>query len=201
MYEYPPTYFYYTHRQESAPTWTASMVALNQQLRALWSQHVYWTRLTVNSIIDRLPDEQETTARLLRNATDFAAVLEPVYGSEVASSFAKLLTEHLTTAAELIKAMQARNSAAAMEAQKRWYANADAIADFLSQINPYWSREEWRNMMYEHLNLLTKEINTRFAGDYKENVALSDSIEQQALGMADVMTNGIVQQFPAMFTQ
>ncbi|WP_274366248.1 hypothetical protein [Paenibacillus thermotolerans] len=27
----------------------------------------YWTRLTVNSIVGRLPDEAETTARLLRN--------------------------------------------------------------------------------------------------------------------------------------
>ena len=33
----------------------------------------------------------------------------------------------------------------------------------------------------------------------RRNVATSDQIEQQALGMADVMTRGIAQQFPSAF--
>lgn len=161
---------------------------------------MYWTRLTVNSIIDRLPDEKETTRRLLRNPADFAAALEPLYGSVIAAKFAELLRGHLTIAAELVKALQAGNSTAAADAQKRWYANADDIADFLSRINPYWSKEEWRNMLYEHLRLLSNEVFARLAGNYVENIALNDLIEPQALGMADVMTNGIVQQFPLAFT-
>jgi hypothetical protein len=161
---------------------------------------VYWTRLTVNSIIDRLADEEVTTARLLRNASDFAAVLEPLYGSAIANKFAELLLGHLTIAAELVKGLRDGNAAAAADAQKRWYMNADDIAAFLSRINPYWSREEWRTMMYEHLRLLSGKVAARLAKNYKENVALNDQIEPQALGMADEMTNGIVQQFPSLFT-
>jgi hypothetical protein len=175
------------------------MVDLNRKLRSLWEQHVYWTRLTVNSIVGRLPDEKETTARLLRNPTDFAAVLAPLYGQETADQFAKLLTEHLTIAAELVKTLQAGKTKAAEEVNKRWYANADAIADFLGSINPYWSTDEWRKMMHEHLKLLTEEVATRLAGDYEKNVATSDRVQSQALGMADVMTDGIIKQFPASF--
>ncbi|ANY70906.1 acetylglutamate kinase [Paenibacillus sp. BIHB 4019] len=173
---------------------------LNRKLRTLWVQHVYWTRLTVNSIVDRLGDEQATTARLLRNPTDFAAALEPLYGKVIAARFAELLREHLVIAAELVKALQAGDNAAAADAQKRWYMNAEAIADFLGQINPYWSKEEWKRMLDEHLRLLTGEVAARLAKNYEQNVALGDPIEAQAMGMADVMTNGIIRQFPSLFS-
>lgn len=110
--------------------WTPSKVELNRKLRTLWEQHAFWTRLTVNSIVDGLKDEKETTERLLRNPDDFAAVLAPLYGPAVAAEFAKLLRGHLTIAAELVKALKAGNSKAAADAQKRWYENADAIAKF-----------------------------------------------------------------------
>ncbi|WP_234340294.1 acetylglutamate kinase [Gorillibacterium timonense] len=175
------------------------MVKLNQDLRLLWSQHVYWTRLAVNSIVGKLPDEKATLERLLRNPKDFAAALKPYYGAVIANRFAQLFTEHLTLAAELVKALRDGDSRAAADANKRWYANADEIADFLSRINPFWSKEEWRKMLYEHLRLTTEEVSTRLAGNYAQNVALSDPIEAQALGMADVMTRGIVRQFPSAF--
>lgn len=199
MNPYSPANYYYTHRQVYPIAWTSSMVKLNQNLRVLWEQHVFWTRLTVNSIVGRLSDEKETTTRLLRNPTDFAAALIPYYGLDIAHQFSRLLTDHLTIAVEVVKALQSGDTQAATDAQKRWYANADSIAEFLSRINPYWSKEVWRNMLYEHLRLLTSEVSTRLAGNYSENVALGDPIEAQALEMADLMTKGIVQQFPSAF--
>lgn len=66
-------------------------------------------------------------------------------------------------------------------------------------INPYWSKDDWQHMLFEHLNLLTEEVAARIAGDYAKNVALNDQIEPQALEMADVMTTGIIRQFPMSF--
>lgn len=199
---YPNIYFYGNapYRQANSCTWTPSKIQLNQKLRSLWVQHIYWTRLTVNSIAGKLPDEDATVERLLRNPTDFEAALQPIYGAAIAARFAELLHDHLTIAAELVKDLQANNTAAATDANKRWHANADDIAELLSRINPYWSKEEWRKMLYEHLRLLTNEVAARLAGKYKENVATNDLIEPQAVQMADYMTNGIIQQFPSLFT-
>lgn len=122
-----------------------------------------------------------------------------MYGPVLAAKFEELFRGHLTIAAELVKALLAGNTAAAADAQKRWYANADDIALFLSSINPYWSREEWQSMLHEHLRLLTDEVATRLAGDFAKNVALDDLIEPQALQMADMMTTGIIEQFPFVF--
>ena len=196
---YSPVYCHYGFRQASHWALTPSAVELNRKFRTLWEQHVYWTRLTVNSIVGDLPDVKETTERLLRNPDDFAAVLALYYGSDIAAGFSSLFRSHLTIAAELVGALKSGNTQAAADAQMRWYANADAIALFLGRINPYWSQAEWQRMLREHLRLLSEEVTARIAGDYSKNIALNDLIEPQELEMADMMTNGIIQQFPSSF--
>lgn len=199
MYAYSPVYCHYNFRQPSHWAMTPSAVELNRKFRTLWEQHVYWTRLTVNSIVGNLPDMKATTERLLRNADDFANVFVLYYGRDIAARFASLFRAHLTIAAELVGALKSGNTQAAENAQKRWYANADAIALFLARINPYWSQAEWQHMLHEHLRLLSEEVAARIAGDYPKNIALNDQIEPQALEMADMMTSGIIQQFPSSF--
>ena len=36
------------------------------------------------------------------------------------------------------------------EATVRLYQNADQLAAYLAQINPYWSEEEWKRLLYEY---------------------------------------------------
>lgn len=171
-------------------------VDLKSNMRMLWEQHVAWTRMTIISIAANLADEGLVTKRLLRNPGDFEALLRPLYGDEKAAQFARLLTDHLVIAAELVKAAKAGDSKAAEEAEQRWYANADEIATLLNQINPFLSKEAFRTMLHEHLALTKAEAVARLNQDYARDIALYDQIEQQALMMADAMTEGIVQQFP-----
>ncbi|WJH32399.1 acetylglutamate kinase [Paenibacillus sp. CC-CFT747] len=159
---------------------------------------MYWTRLTINSIVGKLPDEKETTARLLRNPDDFAAALEPYYG-KAADRFGALLKDHLVIAAELVKDLQAGRKAEAAEAEKRWYRNADDIAALLARINPNWTETEWKKMLHEHLKLVAAEAATRLAGNYKANVDVNERMEAQAMEMADTMTYGVLRQFPMAF--
>ena len=172
---------------------------LSNHLRMLWEQHIAWTRMFIISAIDNLRDLELVTNRLLRNPKDFEMALRPFYGEKIASRFSDLLTEHLTIAAELVIAAKAGNAKAAADAERRWYANAEEIAFFLGSINPFWSEEEWKTMLFEHLALTKTEAVSRLTGDYETNIAVYDKIEAQALGMADVMTEGIVRQFPRKF--
>ena len=129
------------HRTGSPPTpqkISKPEQTLSNLMRLLWEQHVYWTRLFLVSTAFGLPDTQLVTNRLLRNPKDFEAALKPFYGEKIAAAFAELLTSHLTIAAELVSAAKAGDSAAAADAERRWYANADDIAAFLSIIILYW---------------------------------------------------------------
>ncbi len=176
-----------------------AQVSLNNYLRLLWEQHVVWTRLTIISIVFGLPDVDLVTNRLLRNPKDFEALLRPLYGDRVASRFADLLTSHLVIAAELVNAAKAGDTRAAADAEKRWYANADEIAAFLGSINPYWSVQQWKTMLHEHLALTKSEAVNILTGNYAEGITVFDQIEKQALEMADVMACGIIRQFPNNF--
>jgi len=171
-------------------------INLRDDMRLLWEQHVYWTRMTIISIANSLPDEDATTKRLLRNAKDFENAFRPFYGSKVAREFGRLITDHLVIAAELVKAAKAGNKTAAANAEKRWYANADEIVSFLAHINPFWNKEHMKEMWYKHLALTKAEAVAILAGNYVKSISLFDQIEEEALMMADDFAEGIVQQFP-----
>ena len=189
--------YQYTHLASSVIS--KAQLDLNNYVRLLWEQHIVWTRLTIISIVFGLPDVDLVTNRLLRNPKDFEALLKPLYGDRAASRFADLFTSHLVIAAELVKLAKAGDTEAAADAEKRWYANADEIAAFLGSINPYWSEQQWRTMLHQHLALTKSEAVNILTGKYAEGISVFEQNEKQALEMADVMTYGIIRQFPNNF--
>src|SRR5690554_7087513 len=170
--------------------YTKAQVDLRNHFRMLWEQHSVWTRSTISSLVFDLPNEEFVVNRLLRNPVDFEQILRPYYGERIASRFRDLLTEHLVVAADIVNAAKAGNTEEAEEAERIWYLNADAIAVFLGQINPYWSQEQWRMMLHHHLALVKEEAATMLAGNYEVSIRVYDELEIQALGMADVMAKG-----------
>ncbi len=172
---------------------------LSNQLRMLWEQHVYWTRLFLLSVAHGLPDTELVANRLLRNPKDFEAALKPFYGEDNAAQFAERFASHLTIAAELVKAAKAGDSAAAADAEKRWYANADEIAAFLGSINPYWSTQTWRKLLYDHLAMTKTEAVDLLTQNDQDSITVFEEIEPEALRMADTMEKGLVEQFPQSF--
>lgn len=171
------------------------MLNLKDLMRLLWEQHVYWTRMTIISIANDLPDLGPTTERLLRNATDFEMAFKPFYGDYIAHQFGSLIKEHLVIAAELVKVAKAGDNQKAADAEKSWYANADKIVYFLNQTNPNWPFEAMRSLWYKHLALTKAEAVARLSKDYAKDIAIFNQIEQEALMMADDFAMGIMRQF------
>ena len=63
--------------------------------------------------------------------------------------------------------------------REKWYANGDAIIEFLNSINPYIDKEEFRKMFYEHLALTKAEALAFLNKDYEAGVKLYDKIEKK----------------------
>jgi hypothetical protein len=180
--------------------YTESAVELMNTMRSLWEQHVAWTRMTIISVANNLPDQELVTRRLLRNAVDMGNALRPLYGARVANEYAGLIREHLLIANELVAAAKAGDRRAAAAAERRWYANADEIAAFLNSINPNLSEAALREMLHEHLALTKDEATAILTGRFARGIALYDRIEEQALEMADAISAGIIKQFPKVFS-
>jgi hypothetical protein len=113
-------------------------LALRQDMRKLWEDHVTWTRLAVISLTTDAADTQAAVGRLLKNQVDIGTAVKPFYGKQAGNQLTALLREHILIAADLIAAAKRGDSGATSAEQARWQANADEIAAFLSAANPNW---------------------------------------------------------------
>lgn len=185
---------YYRHITEETCFNPTQLHILNT-FRRLWNEHVLWTRQFVNSSIFNSPDLQPVTQRLLRNPSDFGAVLRPFIGNQATDKFVELLTDHLLIAAALVDAAKAQNAQEYDKQRRLWFENAEMIAKLLASVNPYWKQNEWRDMMFKHLELLEDEVVFILNGEYQNGVNQYDLIQAQALEMGDYMAKGIIRQF------
>ena len=179
---------------------SAKQADFQAAMHKLWVDHITWTRLFIVSAAADLPDKNATTNRLLQNQVDIGNAVKPYYGDAAGNQLTTLLKEHITTAAELVTAAKANDTAKVEDAKKRWFANADQIAAFLSKANPKnWSNAEMQKMMHDHLDLTTAEVQARLKGDWAADIAAYEKVHEQILQMADMLSAGIIKQFPEKF--
>ena len=182
-------------------TLSAKSVALHADMRKLWEDHVTWTRLAIISLETGTPDTTATVARLLRNQTDIGNAIKPYYGNAAGNELTRQLRAHILIAADVIAAAKAGDKAKLADAQARWTQNADDIAGVLASVNPrYWKASTMRAEMHMHLNLTTQEVVDRLQGKWAADVAAYDKVHSHILHMSDMLSDGIVQQFPARFS-
>jgi hypothetical protein len=188
------------HAADAAAVMPRKEVELRQAMRKLWEDHIVWTRLAVISLTTDAPDTEATVGRLLRNQTDIGDAVKPIYGESAGDELAQELRAHILIAAELIAAARAGDAAGLADAQARWEQNADDIAALLHSVNPrHWELARMESELRTHLELTTAEVVARLEGDWDADVAAYDEIHDHALHFADLLSTGLVKQFPQRF--
>jgi hypothetical protein len=184
----------------SSSTSLAKRLTFRNAMGKYWEDHITWTRLYIVAALSNSPDLQPTTMRLLQNQVDIGNAIRPYYGDAAGDQLTALLREHILIAADLVAAAKAGDSAAVERNTTRWQANADDIAEFLSSANPdNWPAAEMKAMMREHLDLTTQEVVARLRQDWSADIAAYDQVHLHILQLADVLTSGIIAQFPSEF--
>jgi hypothetical protein len=186
-------------RSEAHGGATAARGAFHDAMRGLWEEHVAWTRMFIVSFASDVPDLAATTDRLLRNQDDIGDAIRPFYGDAAADQLTALLRVHILTAADILAAAKAGDAAGVATASAAWYANANEIADFLAAANRHWDAADLRQMMKDHLDLTLAEAVAQLQGRYADAVDAYDAVEVEIRHMADMLSDGIIAQFPARF--
>jgi hypothetical protein len=190
-------------RSSAAPAHRAifpAQLAFHDQMRKLWEDHITWTRNVIISFDADLPDLNAVLARLLQNQADLGNAIKPYYGEAAGNQLTALLREHILGAAKVLAALKADDQPGLQTALAAWYANAHDIAVFLNSLNPKnWPLAEMDAMMRDHLDATTREAVARHQGDWNADVAAYDAVHAQALAMADMLSGGIIAQFPRLF--
>lgn len=179
-----------------------SRSGFHDAMRVLWEDHIVWTRMAIIGILDERPDASAAVDRLLRNQDDIGDAIKPFYGDAAGEELSALLRTHITGAADLLVAAKSGDTAAIGAALAAWQANGDDIAAFLAAANPArWPLAEMEAMMRDHLDLTLEEAIARLDGRFVDDIAAYDAIHGQILHMADMLSGGIVAQFPGAFAR
>jgi hypothetical protein len=196
------------HSKGTSRVISRSALAFHDAMRKLWEDHITWTRNVIISFEVNepdpsvvLPDLNAALARLFQNQVDIGNAIKPFYGEAAGNQLTALLHDHIAIAGEILQAVKVGDAAAYQDANARWYANAHDIAVFLSETldPPLGSLAEMDEMMKDHLDATTEEVVARLTGDWTGDVAAYDKVHNQALQMADMLSNGIIANFPAKF--
>lgn len=186
--------------EQTAHTDKIKSLVFRQAVRKLWEDHVTWTRVFIIASLADSPEADAAAERLLRNQVDIGNAIKPFYGNDAGEQLTSLLNDHILTAADLLAAAKSGDSTKFEEANQRWYDNANQIAAFLSSANPtYWPLAEMKSMMKSHLDLTLEEASARLNGDWEADIAAYDKVHDEILHMADMLSDGIIQQFPKQF--
>jgi hypothetical protein len=169
-------------------------------MRQLWEDHIVWTRLAIISLTTDSPDTEATVGRLLKNQTDIGNAVKPFYGKAAGNELTRQLRTHILIAADLIAAAKAGDQVKLAEEQANWARNGDDIAKVLSSVNPrYWKLGKMKAEMATHLRLTTEEAVARLQGNWTADVAAYDKIHRHILHMSDLLSEGLIKQFPKRF--
>jgi hypothetical protein len=189
------------HRHASTPAaLTQKQVALRSNMRRLWEDHITWTRLSIISLTTGSPDTEATVGRLLQNQTDIGNAVKPLYGNAAGNELTRQLRRHILIAADVIAAAKAGDAARLAELQARWARNGDEIAAVLHGVNPrHWKLAVLKAELRMHLKLTTEEVVARLQGNWTADVAAYDRIHRHALHLSDLLSDGLVKQFPKRF--
>ena len=179
---------------------SAKAVSFQNAMRALWETHGTWTERAIVDFVGGLPDTNLVVARLLRNQADIGNAVKPYYGAAGAHQLTALLKAHINAAVGVLKAAKTGNAQSVAKAKAAFFANGNQVAAFLHAANPkHWGLPAMRTMMRVHLNQVIALAVDQLDGHYAAAIRLYGVYIDHILDMADMLSTGIIQQFPSRF--
>jgi len=184
----------------AAATRGVDSLELHSAMRKLWADHMQWTYATVDAFFHNQKALDPTLQRLLANQDDIGNAIKPFYGNAAGTKLTALLRTHINEAVPVLKAAQAGDNAALKKAQDDWYANARQIADFLTKANPdNWPASATRPALKMHIDQTTTYSVDLLKGDYAKAIEDYGHAFDHMMEVADLLANGIANQFPGKF--
>jgi len=188
-----------THGSAATGT-SAEAVALHDEMRALWEAHGAWTHMVIVSFAGNVPNLAAEEQVLLQNQVDIGNAVKPYYGTAAGDNLTRLLKAHILGAVAVLVAAKSGDKSKLAQAETEWFANGREIADFLHAADPrFLSRSAARRMMNIHLTQVIQQGVDELTGNYLADARAFAPYIRHILDMADMISSGIISQFPARF--
>lgn len=181
-------------------TRTASEAKLYSAMHELWSQHMEWTYAAIAAFAAGTQGLTPTLNRLLQNQTDIGDAVKPYYGDAAGTKLSELLHAHINDYVPVLTAAKAGDQAKLKDAVAAVMANGVEIGKFLEGANPNWAAPEMEQMMTTHNTQTLQYATDQLQGKYADSINVYGQAEAHMSDMADMLSAGIIKQFPDKFT-
>lgn len=170
----------------------SSQMNLIFQSRTIWRDLATWIRAYLAIKHGGLGDVEAIREKLDELRIKSVNIFSIVFGEQLADQYVRLSSDFNRILDSLIDAQISGDTEMINEYTKQLYENADQIAAFLSQINPYWVESKWKDLLYQ-LNQKTIEESATFQnGQFRENIDIFDSILKLTSIIGDYYSQGLV---------
>jgi hypothetical protein len=178
-----------------------SAITFKTTMRKLWEEHIFWTRNVIFCLVDDLPGNVQAVKRQLQNQIDLGNAIKPYYGDAAGDKLTELLYTHVNTTTDIIKAAITRDTSVINDVNKKWFANAEDIVQYLHKLNPDWAIGDLRKMLHNQMQLTAESAGERLKKNYDADVVAFDKVHEGVLIMSDTLADGMIIQFPKKFKQ
>jgi hypothetical protein len=150
----------------------------------------------VRELVPKFSEGDAAAIGLLSTMESIADAIVPYYGEDAGKELTRLLRRYVLTAVDLLSAARGGHISRFKTEDERLITHAGQIADFLSSLNERWDRETLFKSLERLLQLTKDEAVARVAGNYELELRTYDEIHEQAMAIADFLTNGIALNVP-----
>lgn len=185
-------------------------VELQEALRDLWVDHIFWVRSVVMSTrYGDIEAAKVAEENAVKNARAIADSIVPFYGKAAGDKLFELLAGHYGAVKNYMTAAFANDKTGMDTARDELMTNGNTIAVFLSSANPNWPKDTLEMLLMTHgthhidqidaLSNKTHQVNVVDRKDFASEAATWVSMKNHMYTIADALAAGIVKQFPKKF--
>ena len=184
----------------AAKVMSKSETELRSSMRTLWESRATLLRAYIVSEMNESRDTDEAKDKLLKNARDLGASIQPYYGYFARSILTGFLKNDVLLTVKVIKSAKLGNKVDLDWNKDNWYANAFLLAGFFA-ITHNQTKEDLKDMLYKHLDLTMGEIEAILKKEEKKDLDYYEKDRAHMVMVSDVLVDGLVKQMPNKFKE
>jgi hypothetical protein len=170
-------------------------------LRDLWLGHIFWVRNVSVATFDKNDLAVKAAEKqAVANAHAIAASIEPFYGAAAKDKFFTRLAGHYGAVKAYLLAAVAGDPSAQAKATQSLTSNADEIATFLSQANPYLPKDAVQSLLLAHGGHHIQQIQQLRDRNYDAEAKTWEEMKSHVYQIADATADALAKQFTKRFS-
>lgn len=185
------------HQEITAPlarnqSFSYEQLSIISMFQRLFTQLAVFMRSTIDASVFNLPSLNANAQRLFGIPADFRNAFMLFYGPELANRMNDLLTNFIANGINVIEGYTANNQDLINASVQRWYKDADTLSLFLATINLFWDENQWRNLLYQYIQLKLDMIYALLTKNYEQEIRIYDRVFDLTTIMGTYMARGLI---------